>query len=118
MYGPDDPIQYEQALMPGLEQPPGGGDIPPGMQAFMSDVAPAAGWHQLAQQDGGMPAVPGLVADPQRVLELLTNEKIISQHASDVDESRAARQPRENEWRESADLYNNMGDSTGKAAWQ
>jgi hypothetical protein len=45
-----------------------------------------------------------MVADPKEVIEKLTNERILEQHASDVDESRNACQERENQWRQSADL--------------
>ena len=106
MLGPiGDIAQYAQAMVPGLA-------------AITTDLQPAPGWVALQQQSGLPPEIPGMVADPQRVIELLTDERIIQQHESDVDESRNARQERESEWRLSADLYNNVSDSAGKAEWQ
>src|SRR5262245_32237643 len=106
MLGPvGDISQYAQALAPGIA-------------ALTRDLAPIPEWVHLQQQSGLPPDLPGMVADPERIVELLTNERIIQQHESDVDESRNARQERENEWRLSSDLYNNIGDSAGKAAWQ
>lgn len=105
--GPFDEIaQYAQAMVPG-------------MAAIMTDIQPAPGWVALQQQSGMPPEIPGMVADPERVIQLLTDERIIQQHESDVSESSNARQERESEWRESADLYNNVSaDSQGKAEWQ
>src|SRR5262245_16456399 len=106
MLGPiGDIAQYAQAIVPG-------------MAASQNDIAPVPGWVALQQQSGLPPEIPGMVQSPERVIQLLTNERIIQQHESDVDESRNARQERENEWRISADLYNNVGDDSGKAAWQ
>jgi len=104
---PDDPQEFQQALVPGLA-------------AILSDLAPSPGWQKLQQESsqGMPPEIPGMVASPEVVIEKLTNDKIIQQHSSDVDESSTARQERENEWRVSADLYNNYGDDSGKAAWQ
>src|SRR5262245_26873639 len=92
----------------------------PGMAAITSDIQPAPGWVALQQESaqGLPPEIPGMVQSPERVIELLTNERILQQHESDIDESRNARQERESQWRESADLYNCVGDDSGKAAWQ
>ena len=59
-----------------------------------------------------------MIADPETIISKLTDSKIIQQTSSDVDESRNARQDREADWRSSADLYNNIGDDSGKAPWQ
>src|SRR5580765_177226 len=108
MLGPDDPRDYEQSLVPGLA-------------ALLTDISPVPGWMALkqeSQQPGMPPSIPGMIADPETIISKLTDSKIMQQTSSDVDESRNARQDREADWRSSADLYNNIGDDSGKAPWQ
>ena len=114
MPAPDTLVNYAAGLLPQLQE----SDLPSALKAFLTDITPTPSWVDLQQQSGAPPEIPGMVASPEVVLKELTDDRILQQHEADVSESRNARQLRENEWRLSADLYNNIGDDSGKAAWQ